>query len=241
MTDTDPGKMPESTRAEWALAVVKIGTQFIPVVGGAAAELLGAIVTPQLEKRRTAWFESIANGLYELQKQVADLTPARLSQDEAWVTAFLTASQAALRAHQQEKLDMLRNAVLNVAAGIAPDDDLRMALLSLIDVLTPCEARLLSFFHDPRPFGIEDIRALDYPYRNGSPKENALRCVTCLNGESYRYEYYLGDLNSRGLSQPQTGFNQDQEGMMRLMAPRTSAIGDQLLMFITSPIAKSEG
>jgi hypothetical protein len=170
--------MPESTRAEWALTIVKTEAQFIPVVGGAAAEVLEAIVTPQLEKHRTAWFESIANGLYELQEQVANLTPARLSQDEAWVTAFLTASQVALRAHQNEKLEMLRNELLNVAVGIAPDDDPTMALFSLIEVLTLCETQLLSFFHDPRPFGVEDVSAMDYPYRSGSPKENALRYVT---------------------------------------------------------------
>ena len=49
------------------------------------------------------------------------------------MSVVLQATQAALRTHQAEKLEALRNAVLNVAAGKGPSDDMQMVFLSFID------------------------------------------------------------------------------------------------------------
>jgi hypothetical protein len=97
MSESDSTKMPKSTGGDMALTVGKIGLSFIPVVGGAASEILGAIVAPQLEKRRTEWFERIARDLEELKGKVANLSPENLSQNESFVTTFLHATAAILR------------------------------------------------------------------------------------------------------------------------------------------------
>ena len=50
------------------------------------------------------------------------------ANDDEFVSAIQHATQIAVRTHQAEKLEALRNAVLNVAAGTAPGDDLQMIL-----------------------------------------------------------------------------------------------------------------
>lgn len=151
--------MPTNAAAEWALALAKAGASFIPIGGGAAAELLAALIAPRIEQRKTEWLESIARGLVALGERVAQLTPECLSQDEAFTTAFLHASQIALRTHQEEKREALRNSVLNVAIGDAPDDSLQLMFLDALDTLTPWHLDLLACVSNPMEWATQR----DYP------------------------------------------------------------------------------
>src|SRR5258706_6507518 len=159
--ENDPTKMPEAPAQEWGLVVAKSLASLIPFAGSPAAEVLGAIIAPQVEKRKTEWLENMRRDLNELSKRMSEVTPERLSQHPAFVTTFLQASQAAMRTHQLEKLQALRNIPLNVAAGTAPEDDLQLALIGLVEALTPCQMDLLRFFQDAQPFRIESPPAID--------------------------------------------------------------------------------
>jgi hypothetical protein len=66
---------------------------------------------------------------------------------------FAQAAQAAIRTHDQEKLDALRNAVLNTALGKEPDKDRQAIFLSLLDRLQPAHLRILKTFQHPPPRG----------------------------------------------------------------------------------------
>jgi hypothetical protein len=225
----DPTKMPQATAQEWGLVVAKGLASLIPFVGGPAAEVLGAVIAPQIEKRKVEWLEGIARGLYELQQQSADVTPERLSQDPAFTTAFLHASQIALRTHQREKLRALRSAALNVAAGTAPDDDLQMLFFTLIDTLTPWQLRLLTFLNDP----------MGWMKRHGPPPPDGgagtgLNLVAWafpdLNIRESYHEKSLRQLASQGL------LSENWDGQLLVSASRTTELGKQFLAFITSPI-----
>src|SRR5262249_17379113 len=75
---------------------------------------------------------------------------ARLSQDEVFVTTATHATMLAMRNHQREKLVALRNAVLNATLPGAPDDDLQLIYLNLVDTLTASHLRLLKVLNNPR-------------------------------------------------------------------------------------------
>ena len=83
-------------------------------------------------KRFSDWCEELRLRLNDLGQKVDGLTPETLANDEAFVSAFAQATQSALRTHLKEKLDALRNAVLNVAVKMAPGDDLQTAFFTLI-------------------------------------------------------------------------------------------------------------
>ena len=107
---TDDYSLPEPTKGDAAIARAGLGA--IPVGGAAAIELLNAIVTPPLERRRQEWMERIGNALKRLEEEKGIILE-KLQNNDAFVDIALQASQTALRTSQEEKLDALKNAVLN--------------------------------------------------------------------------------------------------------------------------------
>ena len=69
----------------------------------------------------------------------------------------LRASQAALKTHHTEKLEALRNAVLNAAAGSGPSEDLQTAFLSFVDSFTPAHIHVLCFFERRESAALEQL------------------------------------------------------------------------------------
>lgn len=85
----------------------------IPFVGNAGSELLALLSSPVAE-RRDDWFEDLQRRLQELEGKIAGFKFDDLAKNKQFVSATLQATQAALRTHQQEKLEALKNAVTNV-------------------------------------------------------------------------------------------------------------------------------
>jgi hypothetical protein len=70
-----------------------------------------------------------------------------LAANPTFVTTVLQATQIALRTHQEEKLEALRNAVAN-SGGNQLQDDTRAVFLNLVDTFTPTHLRILKYFKD---------------------------------------------------------------------------------------------
>lgn len=94
----------------------------VPFVGGVLGTAFEMMVDRGLNKRRDVWERTVVeaiNRLAQWNKGFAD--------SEVLMTAAVKAGRIALATHQQEKLDALRNAVVNSVASEAPDDDSRLA------------------------------------------------------------------------------------------------------------------
>ena len=150
--DAERGLKPEA--GDWAHLATKAALSAIPVVGGPAAELFSAILIPPLARRRDEWLQALADGLRDLQERVRGFRVESLSNNEAFVTAVMHASQTAIRNHQREKRQALRNAVLNVAANRAPKEDVQLMFLNFIDTLTPWHLHVLRFFQLTQHVGL---------------------------------------------------------------------------------------
>lgn len=235
MSDDGRTHMPSNPPAEWAVVVAKAAVSLIPFAGGPAAEVLGAILQPIIERRKTAWLESIVQRLDDLSKQFADLTPERLAQNEAFTTAFLHASQIAMRTHQKEKLDALRNAVLSVALGTAPDESVQLMLLDALDALTSWHLLLLDCVADP----VDWAERRQYPLAPGHTPD-----PSAIFGAYYRDALpivgfdaqLLQDLYNRGLAANSVNprgqlFPQSAESVI----PHITSLGKQFLSFVTAP------
>lgn len=123
--------VPSNSKGDVLHAITKAGLSAIPIVGGPAVELFQYVVQPPLEKRRFEWMTSIGEKLNELEENKFDLE--KLKNDENFISVMMNASQMALRTHQEEKLDALRNAILNVAKGEAPDESVQHLFLNFVD------------------------------------------------------------------------------------------------------------
>jgi hypothetical protein len=230
--ETEKDGVPEREKGDIALTVVKAGVSAIPFVGGPAAELFGLVVTPSLDKRREEWMHSVANRLKGLEEKVKDFRMEDLSKNEEFISTLTHASQAALRSHQQEKLDALRNAVLNVAVGVGPDENVQLMFVNLVDNLTPLHLRILRFFQRPE----SPTAKAGSPRRvhvMGTAAEALESAMPELRGRQELYELVARDLHAAGLlsSNSLTSMATGPG----IYAKRTTDLGDQFVRFITYP------
>jgi len=140
MPDDKP--LPEETVADLVIRLCRAGVNLIPG-GGAVTELASILKVPS-ERRRDEWLETLWERLARLEKRLGGFDIKRLADNQQFVTAVLRATPIAVRTHKAEKLEALRNAVLNVAAGSAPEDDIQAMFLDAVDSLTASHVQFLS-------------------------------------------------------------------------------------------------
>lgn len=229
----DEQEKPKKSAGDVIHALAKAGILQIPIAGAPAAEIFALVVTLPFERRRDDWIESIGNGLKKLAERVEGFKIEELSQNEVFITTVTHASQAAIRNHQKEKLEALRNAVLNAALPHAPEEDLQLMFLNFIDSFTPWHLVILKFFDNPREWG--NKHEVKYPsFMTGSPSTILEFSFKELQGKHENYDLFAKDLFSRGLlSTDSLHTSMTEAGMF---AQRTTAIGQQFLSFITSPL-----
>src|SRR5687768_10072182 len=138
-----------------------LGTVIAGFLSPAITEFYNHVVTAPLSRREAVWLTKVYDSLKMIEAQLKDFDPSKVFEDPATFTAFLHASHIARRTHQEEKLNVLRNAVLNVALATAPEDSLQMIFLDIIDVTTPEHWRILEFLLDSGSYakkrGVADL------------------------------------------------------------------------------------
>lgn len=217
-------EVPSRSIGDAAHALVKAGLSAVPLVGGPAVEIFQYVVQPPLDKRREAWMKDVGEKLQELERKGFDL--AKLQDNEQFISAVMQASQAALRTHKAEKLAALRNAIINVASGQAPDETVQHLLLSFVDQLSEMHLRILKAFSAPTaPPGLI-MGGLNHVLEDNIPE---------LRGRRDLYDQLWRDLFSRGLVNTE-GLHVTMSGS-GLVERRTSGLGEALLHLISGGVA----
>lgn len=230
----DDNTLPRATTLDHVHLAVKAALSTIPMAGGPAAELFAAIIAPPLAKRRDRWLEALAEKLRQLEERVSDFSIESLANSEEFVSVVIATSTAAMRTHQAEKLDALRNALLNVAMGRAPDVDQQAIFLRYVEELTPWHLRLLKFLEGPKEFaakrnawpnmslgGLERVLELSFPE---------------LVGRREFYDQLVRDLNARGLTSSGNDILHVVMTPDGLAERRTTEQADRFLAFIAEPV-----
>lgn len=234
MSEKEKYAVPEGSKGDVALEVVKAAISAAPVVGGPAAELFSLVISPPLEKRKVKWMEEVAEGLKILEKTVQGFSIENLKDSEQFVSAILNASQIAIRNHQHEKRDALRNAVLNVAKGSGLTEDTEAIFLSLIDRYTAWHLRILRVFQSPLQLGQQKgLRPENYAI-GGSRATFLESYYPDMRGQRQFYDLAVSDLHAQkmlGVQDLQTMVTSN--GMFQKI---TTEWGDRFLAFVTSPV-----
>lgn len=142
-------KFPEKSKGDTAYEVARGVISAIPSVGGSLSILFENIFTSPLDKRKKEWFQSLADAIDELTNKVNTITHESLSENEIFISVAMQATQIALRNHQQEKLDALKNAVKNSASQISIDENKALMFTRIIDEMTPLHLLILKFLNNP--------------------------------------------------------------------------------------------
>ncbi len=230
------GSNAKPTAGDVAIAVTKGMLGAVPYVGSIAAEMVSLFVTTPLDKRRSEWIMSLASSLDGLRRGEG-IDWEALAGNESFISTVFHATQVAVRTHQKEKLEALRNAVLNAARPGAPDDDLQLMFLDFVDTFTPWHLRMTKYLDDPASWckqygvnygqfmagGISSVLELAFPE---------------LKGRRDFYDQLARDLHTRGLiSTEGLHTTMTADGMV---ASRTTEMGKRFLRFVSEPTAAME-
>jgi hypothetical protein len=199
-------------------------------------------------QRRDDWLEDLERRVQGLEGRVAGFRFDDLGHNAQFVSATLQATQAALRTHQKDKLEALKNAVVNVALGHEPDVDRQTVFLSLVDRFTAAHLKLLKAFKETPfpPWHLGDFisGADETPYsaRYGMTamrRQNLLEWVREQAAGLSAYEEpfiqaLLTDLYNAGLTTIHPDFIHSEAGDTR--GGSITAFGDCFLKFIGAPL-----
>ena len=141
-------KINKTTKEDILYSAIKIGLSSIPMLGTAATELFGLVVTPPLDKRRQKWMDQIAEKLKSLEEN-NQVNFINLSQNEQFIDTIIQATSIAIKTNEKEKIIALRNAVINVALNETVEKTKSQIFLNLIDSFTVWHITILTFFDNP--------------------------------------------------------------------------------------------
>ncbi len=231
MTSENEYEPPKPSIGDNLHALARAGVGSIPIVGAAATELLNLLITPPLEKRRREWMESIGEALRALE-QDGRVRLEDLQTNDAFIDTVMHASQAAIRNSQQEKIEALRNAVLNAALPNPPEESIQQIFLNLVDTFTVWHLRILRLFDEPKRWFTENGRQPPQ-FPGGSLSVVLIAAFPELHGRRYFNDLIVKDLYSTGLLNVDSLYAIMSGGGS--MAGRSTDLGKQFLNFITRP------
>jgi hypothetical protein len=229
----EPAPPSKSTGREIVERVVEAGLGFVPVVGNALAVTFVTALGWRLEERREKWFTELAEGVEELRQRVDGLDLETLAGNDLFVDAVVTATRTVEHTHQAEKIEALRNAVLNAVAPGAPDADTQAIILNLIDRFTPSHLRLVTLWDDPPAW----FASHGIPLPQGAFATSRTVTVEAglpeMQGKKDFYMLIASELGSAGmLTASLSGMVQPPALMSRL----TTDFGRQFVRFISPPL-----
>jgi hypothetical protein len=125
--------------------LVSIGSQMVPVWGGAIGEAFHAFVKSPAERRQRKAIVLMMDAINELYERTRR-SHEDLVNDEAFVSTLFTASSMAVRTSDAEKLDAIKHAVISSALNGAPGEAIQQMYLTTLADMTSIHLRLLPYF-----------------------------------------------------------------------------------------------
>ncbi len=232
MDDSKQIHIPNHPIQESGLIALKAALGLIPVAGGSVAQALGDSITLVQHQRETAILERVINELYRR----IDQLPETIGESEALKTAILRAMRTAAETHDEEILDALGNAVVNIAIGEGPDDSLQIMFLDAMRGMTHWHIWLLACIADPLAWA----KVREYPLASpDNPPDPETMLEAFYRGQLPADDFQvqlLQDLYNRGLAtnniKPRTSPMLSGAEDIR---PRISDMGRKFLAFVTAP------
>lgn len=208
----------------------------VPVVGSPLQVAFNELAGRRLADRRTAWLNDLAETVNSLEDQIGDF--AKLTSEDAFMDALTTASQIADRTSRAEKLDVLRNAVVNSVMPHARDIDAQQLFFDMIERFTVTHVRMLRLFSDPPAW----FECYGLARASGTGRvETVKTAMPELAGREDLINRYTDALSIAGLiDQPVSGgqYLSSNELAARLRPPRLTPLGMEFLAFVSDPESK---
>lgn len=223
----------ELSSGDYAHAGVKAGLSTIPYLGGSIAEFFSFVISPPLVKRRDEWLIVIYDRLVSLEENIEGFNIANLSENENFISMLLYATQIAMRTREKEKLEALKNVVVNSILVPEIDENMQQIFLNIVDRYTPWHLLILNCLNDPRKFCEE--KGINYSCSIVGSKSSMLECANPeLRGRQEFYDQIIKDLYYNGLiNLDSLHTNMSENGVFQ---SNTTKMGKEFLRFIQSDL-----
>jgi len=211
-------------------SATKAALNYIPILGAAASELFGLVITPPLEKRREKWMNDVAEKIKSLEN-VGKIDLKKLSENDQFIDTVAQATSLALKTSENEKIIALKNAIVNTALGEAPDTTKSQIFLNLVDSFTSWHIKILHFFDNPSQWFTNEGKPLPN-FAVGSIFSVLISAFPSLQGQDELADLIWKDLLNAGLHQ-----SSDLKTTMSgngALAARTTELGKEFIHFITA-------
>jgi hypothetical protein len=225
---------PKATKGDYAHLLARVGLSAIPVLGGPIKEFFNAAVKIPLSKHLIEWIEELYKEVQELEKKVDSFNLDSLSEDSVFATKFSYAVQLAIRNHQEEKLNALRNSLLNIAINKPADveEAIQHLFLNYIDAFSIYHLKILKCLDNTKDWFKQN--------KLGNKKLPSMGGVADLLKIAFPelkrefYDQIVKDLIDKGLLQDFAPHSlMSNPGTVSTW---TTDMGKRFLAFITSPI-----
>ncbi len=203
-----------------------------------AAQFFGLIVAPPISKRRDEFLAGLYEDIMKLKKQIKSFDEKKLENNELFQTMVFNAARIAISTHQKEKIEALKNAVLNSIIEPEINESVQLLFLNYIDRLLPIHLMLLDFFKKPYDYCLNkkvDMRLLS----NASIWTLLNKAIPGI--ERSLLMQIINDLYNYGfITVSGSNIEAAIEPFFRAIYNEcTTPLGNSFIKFITSPIKES--
>lgn len=115
----------------------------VPAIGSLVVNFFDSYIVPPATQRTYKFLETLVRQLEEVKSKIESVD----FESPVFLTTFLHAYQIAARTHQEQKLEALRNAVLNSSIPSSLEDDVLAMFLNWIDGFTELHISTLKHLH----------------------------------------------------------------------------------------------
>ena len=235
---SDITKRPKRNGRDILHTLTRAGVSTIPVVGGPVKELLSLVITPSIEQRRDKWIESIAENLKDLEGKVESFKIENLRGNEAFISTIMQASQVAIRNHQREKLEALKNAVLNAAIPNTLEENMQLIFLNFVDSFTQGHLKMLKILNDYEArYPQNKHTGVQVEFVDKLARDTILpghKVFPDLESSQSFYDQALKDLRIRGLIEIR--MSDEATLLQKIIYTQLTKLGKEFIGFISSPI-----
>ena len=216
--------------------LVKSSLGIVPGAGPFLAEFLEIVVKPPYQKRMEEWMGIVSEDIKRLEEKINNFNLEDLKENDVFISTLFHTTRVVINNHQREKIEALRNAVLNSASSTPIEEDLQLMFLNFIDVFTTWHLKILKFLDSPEKW-VDKFDVIYPNWSEASPLNILFKAFPQLDDKRYFFNQVISDLISKGLLYKEN-INKIMKKPAFLKTSHTTDFGRQFIQFITSPFEK---
>lgn len=134
-----------------------------------AREFYEMVINPPFQKRMIEWMHSVRETFAEHSEKFESLRPENLSNNEEFIDMFFEVTERVKKTHEEEKINRLRNFLVNSVIADDEEEVDKLELLRIVDWLDYVHLAILTFFRKERFLLIDKSKNI-YPVKKDGDK-----------------------------------------------------------------------